>query len=334
MESKNPFRFMLFGRPDDVGHFLLNDVSNVLGVRLGKTAYKDFSNGEFLSHHDESIRDCDVYYFAQPRFGEKERLSYDLDLMESMVFALKQGSPNRITVVIPCLPYARQDRATNYREPVLVQKIPMRMQMAGSNRIITLRLHNPSSYNAHPNSIPIVNIGTRRLLLQHILSKGFDLSKFKIVSPDLGAAAECRKIAEELGIPGNIIIINKYRDPKKSNKSEVMDIIGDPSGFNCIMPDDMADTCGTAFKSFRALKEKGALDIYFSAVHPILSGSAFENLAKSDFKGVWFCNTCNLEEKADKIKNLDIIPVTNLMARVINNLHNGESITDLSKTGI
>jgi ribose-phosphate pyrophosphokinase len=329
MESKNPFRFKLFGRPDGVSHFLLNDVANQLGTELGKTAYKEFSNGEFLSHHDESVRDCDVYYFAQPRFGEKKKLSYDLDLMESMVFALKQGSPNRISVIIPCLPYARQDRASNYREPVLVQKVPMRMQMAGANRIITLRLHNPSSYNAHPNSIPIVNIPNRKLLIQHILSKGFDLSKFMIVSPDLGAAAECRKIAEELGIPGNIIIINKYRDPKKSNKSEVMDIIGDPKGFNCIMPDDMADTSGTALKSFVALKDKGALDVYFSAVHPILSGKALENLDEADFKGVWFCNTCNLEEKANKIKNLDIIPVTKLMAKVIRNLHNGDSITDL-----
>jgi ribose-phosphate pyrophosphokinase len=208
------------------------------------------------------------------------------------------------------------------------------MQMAGANRIITLRLHNPSSYNAHPYTIPIVNVMNRKLLVQHILSKDFDLSKFMIVSPDLGAAAECRKIAEELGIPGNIIIINKYRNPKDSNNSEVMDIIGDPRGFNCIMPDDMADTCGTALKSFIALKEKGALDIYFSAVHPILSGNALENLAKADFKGIWFCNTCNLEEKVDKIKNLDIIPVTKLMAKVIDNLHNGESITDLSKNGV
>ena len=331
MDSKNPYPFRLFGRPDGLNNFLLKEIASLLGVSPSKTVYKDFSCGEFLAHHDESIRDCDVYYFAQPRFGNRVMLSFDLDLLETMVFSLKQGSPNRITVVIPCLPYARQDRATNYREPVLIQKIPMRLQMAGADRIVTLRLHNLSSYNAHPLAIPIVNIKTINLLIRHIRMQEFDLSKFKIVSPDLGAASECRIIAQELGIPSNIIIINKFRDSKASNKSEVMDVIGDPSGFNCIIPDDIADTCNTAKKTCIALKEKGAKDVYFSAVHPVLSGNAIENLAEADFKEVWFADTCNLYDKKESIKNLGIISTSKLIYKVINNLHNGWSLTDLSR---
>lgn len=329
-ESKNPFPFRLYGRPDKVSQPLLEVVSVLLETKIGETNFKPFSCGEYLCHHTESIRDCDVYVFLQPRYGNVEQLAYDLDLGETMILALKQGEPYRITAIIPSFPYSRQDKSTNFREPVLVQKIAMRYQIAGANRIVTLRMHNPSSYNAHSFTIPIVNVPTKKLLIRHILKKEFDLQKFKIVSPDLGAAPECRKIAQELGIPGNIIIINKFHDPKLSNKTEVMEIIGDPRGYNCIIPDDIADTCGTAKNSFFALKEAGALDIYFAAVHPILSGNAIQNLAEADFKGIWFNDTCDLNNKLG-IKNLEIIPTAKWIAEIVTNLHNGGSITDLSR---
>jgi len=333
MESKNPYPFRLFGRPDGVIEPLLKEVASKLSTTLGKSVYKDFSNGEYLAHHNESIRDCDVYLFMQPNFGDKFKLSFDLDLLETMVLSLNQGTPNRITVIIPCLPYARQDRPSNYREPVLVQKIPMRLQVAGADRIVTLRLHNPSSYNAHTSTIRIENIDTKNLMVKHIKSKDFDLSKFKIVSPDLGAAPECRRIAEKLGIPNGIVIINKYHDPKKTNDVEVMEVIGDPEGYHCIMFDDMIDTCGTAKKSFFALKNRGAKNIYFSAVHGILSGKAIENLEEAGFTEIWLTDTCDFTGKKELIKKLEIVPAAKLIARVISNLHNGESITDLSKNG-
>ena len=166
-----------------------------------------------------------------------------------------------------------------------------------------------------------------------MITKEFDLQKFKIVSPDLGAAPECRKIAQELGIPGNIVIINKFHDPKNINKTEVMEVIGDPKDFHCIMPDDIADTCGTAKNSYNALKEKGALNIYFSTVNAILSGDAIDNLNSVNFSGIWFTDTCDLSGKMDKINNLEIIPSSKLIYHVIENLHNGGSITDLSKNG-
>ncbi len=330
-ESRNPYPFRIFSRPDKVVQPLLNNVVNLLGVELGKTVFKEFKNGEFLPYHDESIRDCDVDLFLQPRYGNKEILSYDLDLMESMVMAFKQGSPNRITVIIPCLPYARQDRSTNYREPVLVQKIPMRLQMAGADRIVTLRLHNPSSYNAHSSTIRIENIPTKKLFIKHVLSKGFDMQKFKIVAPDAGADSECRILAKELGIPNNIIILNKIHDNTGVSEVEIMNVIGDPADYNCIVFDDMADTCGTASKAFKALKDEGALDIYFAAVHPILSGEAIENMAKVNFKEIWFSDTCDWGNKQNQIKNLDIISAATLISKVIENLHNGGSLTDLSK---
>ncbi|MES2023321.1 MAG: ribose-phosphate diphosphokinase [Patescibacteria group bacterium] len=325
----NPYPLKIYASPYDGTHSLAQKVAKLLKTEISPCTMKIFSDGEFVLHHNESVRDRDVYVIFQPRLGSKEKLASDLDECQSLVFALKQGEPSRITVVAPYLPYSRQDKASNHREPVLSQKVPMNLQLVGAHRIIVLRMHNASSYNAHPMTIPIVNADTNELFIEHIKSKKFDLSKFKIVAPDLGAAPSCRKLAQQLGIPGNIVIINKVRDPKKANFNEVMEVIGDPAGYNCIIPDDMADTCGTAVKTLKALKDAGAKDVYFAATHAVLSGDAVANLNNASFAGIWFTDSCIPEEKKKMIKNLEIIPTSTLLAQMIDNLHNGESVTAL-----
>ena len=305
----------------------------MLKNKLAPSVFKVFKDGSFLVHHTESVRDRDVYIIIQPRFGSKENLSFDLDECESLILALRQGEPSRVTVVMPCLPYARQDKSSNHREPVLSQKVPMRLQMAGAHRLVVLKLHNPSSYNAHPLTIPMVDVNTDTLLLNHIRSKKFDLSKFKVVAPDLGAAPSVRKLSQQLGIPENIVMINKFRDPKTTNQSEVMEVIGDIKGYNAIMPDDIADTCGTAIKALQTLKENGAKDVYFAATHAVLSDDAVENLNKADFTGIWFTDSCLSNENRKKIKKLDVISTSKLIAQVVDNLHNGKSVTQLWHNG-
>lgn len=329
----NPYPLKLYGNGSGTHQNLALNVAKLLKTKLALSCYKTFSNGEFLVHHAESVRDRDVYVISQPRFGDKEKLSYDLDECESLILALKQGEPSRVTVIMPCLPYARQDKSSNHREPVLSQKIPMRLQMAGAYRLVVLKLHNPSSYNAHALTIPMVDVNTDALILNHIRSKKFDLKKFKIAAPDLGAAPSCRKLAQQLGIPGNIVIINKFRDPKKSNHSEVTEVIGDPKGYNIIIPDDMADTCGTAVKALATLKSNGAKDIYFVATHAVLSGNAINNLNEASFTGIWLTDSCLSEEVSKKIKKLEVISTAKLIAQVIDNLHNGNSVTELWHNG-
>jgi len=329
----NPYPLKLYGPASGSNQILVKEVAKFLKVNLAKTSYKVFSDGSFIVHHADSVRDRDVYIMIQPRFGNKENLSLDLDEIESLIFALRQGDPARITVVMPCLPYSRQDKASNHREPILVQKVPMRLQMAGAHRLVTLHLHNPSSYNAHPLAMPMVDVDVSDLLVKHIKAKKFDLKKFKIVAPDLGAAPAARKLAQRLGIPENIVIVNKFRDPKKSNHSEVMELIGDIKGFHAIMPDDMADTCGTAIKCLHTLKENGAGDVYFTATHAILSGNAIDNLNKAPFKKVWFSDSCLSEEARNNVKNLEIIRTAKLVAKIIDNLHNGKSVTELWHNG-
>lgn len=329
----NPYPLKLYGNADGKNQILATKVAKLLKTNISSCFYKVFSNGEFIVHHTESVRDRDVYIISQPRFGNKENLSFDLDECESMILALKQGEPSRITVIMPCLPYARQDKSSNHREPVLAQKIPMRLQMAGAHRLVVLKLHNPSSYNAHPLTIPMVDVNTDTIILKHILSKKFDLKNFKIAAPDLGAAPSSRKLAQQLGIPENIVIINKFRDPKKANHNEVMEVIGDPKGYNIIIPDDMADTCGTAIKVLASLKERGAKDVYFIATHALLSGNAVENLNKAPFKAIYFTDTCLTEENRKQVKNLEVIGTAKLIAQVVDNLHNGSSVTELWHNG-
>ena len=329
----NPYPLKLYGSPSRTDEALPLKVAKFLKNKLAPCSCKVFKDGSFLVHHTESVRDRDVYVIFQPRFGDKEILAYDLDECESLVFSLKQGEPSRITVVMPSLPYARQDKPSNHREPVLSQKVPMRLQMVGAHRVVVLHLHNPSSYNAHPLTIPMVDVNTNELLIKHIRSKKFDLEKFKIVAPDLGAAPSCRKLAQHLGIPENIVIINKFRDPKRANHNEVMEIIGDVRGYNCIMPDDIADTCGTALKCLKTLKENGARDVYFTATHAVLSGDVVENLNSAPFSGIWFTDSCLSEEKKKKIKKLEIISTAKLIAKIIDNLHNGKSVSELWHNG-
>ena len=112
-----------------------------------------------------------------------------------------------------------------------------------------------------------------------------------------------------------------------------MEVIGDPAGYHSIIPDDLADTCGTAVKTFKVLKERGVKDVYFTAVHGVLTGKAVENLNSVDFKEVWFSDTCDFSGKQKLIKNLVIMPTAKLIAKVVDNLHNGKSVTDLSKNG-
>ncbi|MFH1201027.1 MAG: ribose-phosphate diphosphokinase [bacterium] len=329
----NPYPLKLYGNVNGAHQDLAAKVAKLLKTQLAPCSYKTFSNGEFLIHHIESVRDRDIYIISQPRFGDKEKLAYDLDECESLILALKQGEPSRVTVIMPCLPYARQDKSSNHREPVLSQKVPMRLQMAGADRIVILKSHNPSGYNAHTMVIPMLDVNTDALLLKHIRSKNLNLKKFKIAAPDLGAAPSCRKLAQQLGIPGNIVIINKFRDPKKVNHNEIMEVIGDPKKYNIIMPDDMADTCGTAIKALKTLKENGALDVYFTATHAILSGDAIANLNNAPFSGIWFTDSCLSKEARFKIKKLEVISTAKLIAQIIDNLHNGDSVTELWHNG-
>jgi len=330
MDSKNPYSLKLFSVGTEITQNFSKQVSSALGTPLEEKVSKLFSSGEFLYHQANSVRDCDVYIIFQPRYGDKHKLAYDMSECEQLIFSINLGEPNKITVIVPCLPYTRQDKPSNHREPTLVQMFPAKIQKLGAKRIVTFCLHNPSSNNGHPDAIFINDISTDSLFIDFLKKKNLDLKNLKIVSPDLGASKAARRIAGGLGIPRNLIILDKVRDSELANSAEVINVIGDPDGFDCIITDDMADTSGTALKSARALREKGAKRIYFMAVHGILSGPALKNLQDANFDGVWLGDTCDVSV-AKNLSNFEVINTWDYLSIIIENLHNGKSINDLYK---
>lgn len=296
--------------------------------QLGKTNKKAFMNGEVLTHQLQTIRDHDVFVIFQPRMGE-ERLLYDMGICELLVHALKQGSPYRITVVCPYWPFGRQDRKTNHREPIFASTFGVKLKSLGADAVITLQLHNPSSQSVFP-LIPMENVQTTKFIYDHIKSYFNKLDKLMVVSPDFGGVEMARYLASKLDIPGNLAIVYKFRDKKTANDAKVITIIGDVDGFDCLIIDDIGDTMGTMVKNFKALKENGAKNIYAVITHSLFSGNAVENLNSVDFTKIWVTDTSPLsQEQINSIKNLEVIPSDKWLAQVIDNTHNGKSVTEL-----
>lgn len=317
---------------------LVKKVAKELKLDIGLQTGKIFHCGEKFSHQDESIRDADVFIFCQPRMG----LLLDNDILEceKFVFSLKQGDPHRITVVMPYLPYARQDKKSlrMYREPKLVHFIPNQLKSAGADRMVVFKIHNPASVSNYP-LLPMDNIDTDEMILSYIRNhpETFNLAKTKIAAPDLGASPYCKDYSCQLGI--EFIIVNKERHHTKISETTVTAVHGEAKGYDIIYIDDMADTCGTIKSAAMAVKAKGANKQYFFAVHPVLSdkknGSkitekAIDNLNKAKFDGVFFTDTVELSSaQKNAINNLTIISVSTLLGRVIENIHNGKSVSGL-----
>ncbi len=330
----NPYPFSFYGitSPSE-GQSLALLIIDELKTNSKQTKFKSFADGSFLFYNETTERDADIYVFAQIRYGSPEERALDLVKLYYFVDALKQASANRITVIIPCMPDARQDKPSNYREPVLVHHVGKVLKSMGADRLVVMKLHNVSSLTVFP-MIQMINILTDKLLVNYIESKVksgiIDLSKTKIVAADSGGVTEARNVATRLKIPNQIVMINKYHDPAKTNHSEISNIIGDVSGYDVIIVEDMLDTCGTAKNSANELRKSGAKNIYIIATHALLNGKAINNLNEAKFDGIWVTDSCIItQEKIQNIKNLEVISVASLFAKVIDNLHNGESVIDL-----
>ncbi len=321
--NQHPMVMFAYGASEQ----LAKDVAKNLQITLAPKMFKKFPNGEILTHHMETIRDADVFIVCQPRMGDM--MSNDIFECALFINALRQGSPYRITVMMPYLPFSRQDKSSNHREPVLARFVPHQLKAAGADQLVVFKLHNPASITLYPD-IPMDNIETNDIVLSYIRSnpKIFNLKKAKIGAPDLGSTKSCKKYADALGI--GLVIINKSRDSKLMGTTTVHGVHGDLENSDIIFIDDLADTCGTAKGAALAAKERGAHKIYFFATHPVLSGKAIENINEAGFDGVFFTDTIALTETQRKeIKNLKVLSVGKLAAQVIDNIHNGKSVSGL-----
>ena len=296
---------------------LAREIAAYLGTTVGDSVVNRFNNGEIQVMINESVRGKDIF-IVQPTCGP----IVNDNVMELLIMAdaFKRASANHITAVIPYYGYARQDRKARGREPITAKLMADLLETAGITRVVTIDLHAAQIQGFF--NIPFDHMPGGPLLAEYIKEK--NLENMVVVSPDLGGVSRARGFAEILNAP--MAIIDKRRP--EPGVAEVMNLIGNVEGKNCILVDDMVDTAGSLTEGARALKKFGANEIYACCTHPILTDPALSRIAQSDITELVVTNTIPLapSKKHPKIMVLSIAPI---LAETILRIYNDWSVSQL-----
>jgi ribose-phosphate pyrophosphokinase len=312
-----PPDFMIFtGNANPV---LAAEIAHSLGTQLGSANVGRFSDGEVTVEITQNVRARHAFVIQSTCAPTNENL---MELI-IMVDALKRASAVSISAVIPYYGYARQDRRPrSSRVPISAKVVANMLQAVGVSRVLTMDLHADQIQGFF--DIPVDNIYASPVLLGDLRQKNY--TDLLVVSPDVGGVVRARALAKQLNC--DMAIIDKRRP--KANVSEVMHVIGDIEGRNCVIMDDMIDTAGTLVKAAEVLKERGAKNVYAYCTHPIFSGPAIERIAKGDaLDEVVVTNTIPLSQAAQACKKIRQLSVAPLMAETIARIASGESVMSL-----
>jgi ribose-phosphate pyrophosphokinase len=298
---------------------LAAEIATHLGIEVGAAHVGRFSDGEVTVEINQNVRARDVFVVQSTCAPTNESV---MELL-IMVDALKRASAERISAVIPYFGYARQDRRPrSSRVPISAKLVADLLQTAGVARVLTMDLHADQIQGFF--DIPVDNIYASPVLLGDLRTKNYE--DLIVVSPDVGGVVRARALAKQLGC--DLAIIDKRRP--KANVSEVMNVIGDIEGRNCVIMDDMIDTAGTLVKAAEVLKTRGAKQVYAYCTHPIFSGPAIERIAKGDaLDEVVVTNTIPLSEAGRACKKIRQLTVAPLIAETIQRIASGESVMSL-----
>ena len=297
---------------------LAQQIASHLGIELGQATVGRFSDGEVTVEIHQNVRARDVFV-VQPTCAPTNEHLMELAFM---VDALKRASARRITAVIPYFGYARQDRRPrSMRVPISAKVVANMLETVGVERLLTMDLHADQIQGFF--DIPVDNIYASPVLLSDLKSKSY--SDLVVISPDVGGVVRARALAKQLGC--DLAIIDKRRPT--ANVSEVMHVIGEVEGRNCVIMDDMIDTAGTLVKAAEVLKERGARSVYAYCTHPVFSGPAVERLRNSAIDEVVITNTIPLSEEARGCAKIRQLSVAFLFAETIRRISDGESVTSL-----
>ena len=298
---------------------LAKEICEKLGVELGKAEVKKFSDGEIAVNIKESVRGKDCYIIQ----STNDPVNDNLMELCIMIDAMKRASAGRINAVIPYYGYARQDRTSKPRDPITAKLVAEILQAAGAERVITMDLHAAQIQGFF--DIPVDHLQGNPIMVRYYKELLKDENNdFVVVSPDHGSVGRARNLAEPLGLP--IAIIDKRRP--RPNVSEVMNIIGEINGKDCILVDDMVDTAGTICNAAKALKERGAKSVRAICTHAVLSGPALERIQDAGFDEMVFLNTITLTE--DKmLPHFKILSVASVFAEAIKRVYNNKALSDI-----
>ncbi len=298
---------------------LAQSVAGYLNLSLGKATVGTFSDGESSVEIMENVRGRDVF-IIQPTCAPTND-----NLMELLVMidAVRRSSAYRITAVIPYFGYSRQDRRPrSARVPLTAKLVADMITAAGADRVLTVDLHADQIQGFFDK--PVDNIYASPILLGDIWRQEYP--GLMVVSPDVGGVVRARAIAKRLD-DADLAIIDKRRP--KPNVAKVMNIIGDVEGRSCVLVDDLVDTAGTLCQAARALKEKGASKVVAYCTHPVLSGSAPENIMGSELDELVVTDTIPLGDEAKQCERIRQLSIAELLAETMQRVSNEESVSSL-----
>ena len=282
---------------------LAQEICQLMGTKLGESEVKTFADGEVSVSLYETVRGSDVFVVQSTCKPVNDNL---MELLV-MIDALRRASAGRITAVIPSFGYARQDRKAKARDPISAKLVANMLTAAGADRVLTMDLHAPQIQGFF--DIPVDNMFGNPIFVDYYAKKfGEKCEDMVVVSPDVGSVARARAFAQKLHM--NLAIVDKRR--QKANQCEVMNVIGDVKGKDCILFDDMVDTAGSLCNAAKALVEVGgANNIYACASHGVLSGPALQRINDSVITELAFLDTIAPVDTSlcEKIKYLTVAPM-------------------------
>ena len=299
---------------------LSEKISKYLKNRLVNSSIRKFADGEIYIEINENIRGNSIFLIQSISSPAND------NLMELLlcVDALKRSSAKNITAVIPYFGYARQDRKVAPRTSISAKLVSNLITKAGADRIVTVDLHAGQIQGFF--DIPVDNLFATPIFTRHIKRK-IKNKNLICVAPDVGGVERARALGRKLNV--ELAIIDKRRSAP--GKSSVMNVIGNVKGKICIIVDDLIDSGGTIVNATEALKKRGAKEVHVYVTHGVLSGDAVEKIKKSKIKNLVVTDTINTLGRVKKVRNIEILSISNLLAEAIKRISNSTSVSDLFK---
>ena len=299
---------------------LSSKIAKYLKEKLVNSNIRKFKDGEIYVEINENIRGNNIFFIQSVSSPAND------NLMEMLlcIDALKRSSAKNITAVIPYFGYARQDRKVVPRTSISAKLVSNLITQAGADRVVTVDLHAGQIQGFF--DIPVDNLFTTPLFARHIKKK-IKSKNIICVAPDVGGVERSRALGRILNV--GLAIVDKRRP--KPGQSQVMNVIGDVKEKTCIIVDDIIDSGGTIVNAAKALKKRGAKDVYVYISHGVLSGDAVKSIKNSPIKKLVITDTINNENKVRSAKNIEILSISNLMGEAIRRISNSTSVSFLFK---
>ena len=299
---------------------LSKSIAKYLKSKLVNSSIRNFSDGEIYVEINENIRGNSIFLIQSVSSPAND------NLMELLlcIDALKRSSAKNITAVIPYFGYARQDRKVAPRTSISAKLVSNLITKAGADRVVTVDLHAGQIQGFF--DIPVDNLFATPIFARHVKKK-IKSKNLICVAPDVGGTERARALGKILNV--GLAIVDKRRP--KPGQSQVMNIIGDVKGKTCILVDDIIDSGGTIVNAAKALKDRGAKEVYVYITHGVLSGEAVKKIKNSLIKNLVITDTIDNMSRVKDAKNIEVLSISSLMGEAIKRISNSTSVSDLFK---